>query len=130
MIRIHGVTSDQLKLGLAYISEPVFAGNFNELLRLFHDEELVRLAAFNAIKQALDCGLFSLEKQYFFQNKVKLSSFEQFEAGVLNVTHTDHKLSDDVLATVKEKFLSHESDDGFIFHQPNRVNLLRKSYSG
>lgn len=69
MIKIHGVTADQLKLGLAYISEPVFAGNFNELLRLFHDEELVRLAAFNAIKQALDCGLFSLEKQYF-QNKV------------------------------------------------------------
>ena len=25
--------------GLAYISEPVFAGDFNEILRLFHDEQ-------------------------------------------------------------------------------------------
>ncbi|MBE9561264.1 MAG: class I SAM-dependent methyltransferase, partial [Proteobacteria bacterium] len=34
--------------GVAYISEPIFAGDFNEILRLFHDEEAVRKAAFLA----------------------------------------------------------------------------------
>ena len=28
--------------GKAYLSEPIFEGNFNEVLRLFHDEEKVR----------------------------------------------------------------------------------------
>ena len=28
--------------GFAYISEPIFAGKFNDILRLFHDEEIVR----------------------------------------------------------------------------------------
>ena len=32
--------------GLAYLSEPVFQGNLNEVIRMFHDEEAVRKAAF------------------------------------------------------------------------------------
>ncbi len=32
--------------GLAYISEPVYSGNFNEILSLFNDEKEVREAAF------------------------------------------------------------------------------------
>lgn len=32
--------------GLAYISEPIFACDFNEILRLFHNEQEVREAAF------------------------------------------------------------------------------------
>ena len=39
--------------GMAYISEPVFAGEFNEILRLFHDEQIVREKAFAAIKRAV-----------------------------------------------------------------------------
>jgi ubiquinone/menaquinone biosynthesis C-methylase UbiE len=113
--------------GIAYISEPVFAGDFNDMMRLFHDEESVRLEAFNATVQAVECGLFTSQKQHFFRNKIRFASYQQYEAGVLGVTHTNHTLSDDVLAKVKQKFLSHESDEGFIFYQPNRVNLLRKS---
>jgi len=111
---------------LAYISEPVFAGEFNEVMRIFHDEQEVRLAAFNAIKQAIAENLFYAEAQVFFKNKIKLASFAQYEAAVLDVSHTEHNLSDKVLARVKEKFLSNETEDGFIFYQPNRINLLRK----
>ena len=31
--------------GVAWISEPVFAGDLNEVFRLFHNEQLVRVAA-------------------------------------------------------------------------------------
>jgi ubiquinone/menaquinone biosynthesis C-methylase UbiE len=46
--------------GLAYISEPVYAGDFNEILRLFHDEKEVREAAFAAIQRAVATGHFEL----------------------------------------------------------------------
>ena len=46
--------------GHVYISEPIFDGDFNEVLRLFHDEQKVREAAFGTVKNAVDEGLFEL----------------------------------------------------------------------
>jgi SAM-dependent methyltransferase len=42
LAEVHRVLRPQ---GLLYVSEPVFAGALNEVMRLFHDEELVRAAA-------------------------------------------------------------------------------------
>jgi ubiquinone/menaquinone biosynthesis C-methylase UbiE len=52
--------------GLAYLSEPVYAGEFNEILRLFHDERAVRDAAFAAIQRAVHGGALELVSQTFF----------------------------------------------------------------
>ena len=38
--------------GLLYVSEPVFAGALNEVMRVFHDEEVVRAAALAALHRA------------------------------------------------------------------------------
>ena len=115
--------------GVAYFSEPVFAGDFNEIIRLFHDEEAVRLQAFNALGRAIEEGVLELEEEFFFDTVVKMASFKQFEAGVLNVTFMDHQLDDALLADVKRRFMKHESEKGFIFQVPNRVDLLVKSIS-
>ncbi|XOV87711.1 MAG: class I SAM-dependent methyltransferase [Pseudomonadota bacterium] len=112
--------------GLAYISEPVFAGAFNEVMRVFHDEEVVRQAAFDALVRAVSSGLFVLEHQRFFRNQVRFASWDQYERGILNVTHTEHNLSPAQLAEVKRRFCEHESDAGYVFEIPNRVDLLRK----
>ena len=61
--------------GLAYISEPVFDGPFNEVLRLFHDEKQVRECAFDALKNAVNTNLFELQKQVFFSRP---GAFRQF----------------------------------------------------
>lgn len=113
--------------GVAYFSEPVFAGDFNEIIRLFHDEELVRSQAFDALKRAVDEGLLELKEEFFFDNVVKMASFEQFEAGILNASFMDHQLDDALFADVKRRFLNHESEKGFVFQVPNRVDLLVKS---
>jgi ubiquinone/menaquinone biosynthesis C-methylase UbiE len=113
--------------GLAYFSEPVFAGRFNEIMRLFHDEEQVRILAFEALMRAVDTPQFSLREEYFFKNVIRLKSWEQYQQGILNVTHTDHRLSDDTLAEVKRRFEACASDDGFVFEIPNRVDLLQKA---
>jgi SAM-dependent methyltransferase len=112
--------------GYAYISEPVFAGRFNEIMRVYHDEELVRKAAFDAVGRSVSKGMFRLESEYFFENRIQLESWQQYEKGILNVTHTDHKLSDEQYAEVKQRFIASETEDGFVFDIPNRVDLLRK----
>ena len=51
--------------GLAYISEPVFAGDFNEILRLFHDEQKVREGAFDAVngdEMSAACDVFLIDR--------------------------------------------------------------------
>ncbi len=115
--------------GLAYISEPVFAGSFNEVIRLFHDESSVRLAAFEAVVRAVDGGVLELVEEAFFTSILKLKHFGQFEAGVLGATHTDHDLTSELLKEVREKFESYRGEAGYVFQTPNRVDLLRKPAS-
>lgn len=112
--------------GLVYISEPVFAGDFNEILRLFHDEQKVRQAAFNTIKNAVDKGLFSLVEETFFNSPMQFESFEDFENRLLKATHTEHRLDEKLYNRVKQRFEAHLGDDGAHFLMPIRVDLLRK----
>jgi ubiquinone/menaquinone biosynthesis C-methylase UbiE len=112
--------------GLAYVSEPIFAGEYNEILRLFHNEERVREAAFSALKRAVDSGRFQLVRQIFFQTIVRFADFLQFEENVLKVTHTSHQLSPELYARVRTKFSEHSTDKGATFHTPIRVDLLQK----
>lgn len=112
--------------GLAYISEPVYAGDFNELLRLFHDEKLMREAAFAAIKRAVEGGMLALVEQKFFNTRNHFDSFEQFEQRILKVTHTQHRLSDELYQAVREKFMRNMTPQGADFLTPIRVDLLRK----
>jgi ubiquinone/menaquinone biosynthesis C-methylase UbiE len=113
--------------GTAYISEPVFAGHFNEILKLFHDEQLVREHAFSAVKNAVSSGQFALTAQEFFLQPTHFENFAQMEQQVINVTHTDHRLTDAQLAQVRTRFEQHMTPDGAYFKMPIRVDLLRKN---
>lgn len=112
--------------GIAYISEPIFMGSFNDILRLFHDEQLVREKAFNAIEDSVDSGLFKLVDELFFNTPVSFDSFNDFEDKIIKVTHTRHQLSDETYAAVKQLFMQYLETDGAHFITPMRVDLLRK----
>jgi len=112
--------------GLLYISEPIFAGAFNEILRLFHDEQKVREAAFNTVKKAVDEGLFTLVDEVFFNAPMVFESFASFENKIIGATHTEHRLDDELYATVKQAFQQHLGDDGAHFLMPIRVDLLQR----
>ncbi len=112
--------------GLAWISEPVFAGELNEVFRLFHDEKVVREAAFAAIRKAVAAGCLSLEKQLFFNTRSFFESFAQFDQRMIQVTHTNHQLASELYRQVKEKFESCLTPEGATFLNPQRVDLLRK----
>jgi ubiquinone/menaquinone biosynthesis C-methylase UbiE len=113
--------------GVAYISEPIYAGDFNDILRLFHDERAVREAAFAAEMRAVSSSQLSLVTQHFFQQPMHFESFGQYEDQVLKVTHTDHTLSPDIYEEVRMKFNQHMADNGVDFHMPIRVDLLIKN---
>ena len=112
--------------GLAYISEPVFEGEFNEIMRLFHDEKEVRLAAFEAIKRSVNSGFFNLEEERFFYTPKEYKDFEAFEERILKATHVKHELSQELYGKVKELFMTHMTDDGAQLPISIRVDLLRK----
>lgn len=112
--------------GLAYISEPVYAGDFNEIMSLFNDEKRVREAAFNAVMRVLESGEFELVDEIFFESPGRFASWEEFEDRMLKVTHTQHEIDDDLYRRIKEAFMCHMTPDGAFFKKPSRVDLLRK----
>lgn len=111
--------------GLAYISEPVYAGDFNEILRLFHDEREVREAAFATVSQAARSEQFELLAQKFFLSPMHFDDFAQFEERILKATHTDHRLSPELYEEVRSRFGKHMTAGGADFQMPMRVDLLR-----
>ncbi len=112
--------------GLAYISEPVYAGDFNEVLRLFHDEKAVREAAFSAVRNAVEEGTLELVGQHFFNTPMAFADFAEFEQKVIGVTHTEHRLPAERLRKVKDKFTQFQGEEGASFVLPIRVDLLRR----
>jgi len=112
--------------GIAYISEPVFDGDFNEVIRLFHDEEIVRKAAFKAVKNSIDKGLFNLQEQIFFNAPRHYNNFGDFENRLIKVTHTNHSLPEQLLEQVQKQFNKHMTKSGADFLTPVRVDILKK----
>lgn len=112
--------------GLAYISEPIFAGDFNEILRLFHDEEKVREAAFSTLKKAVGEGLFNLVEETFFNSPIRYENFSEFENDTIKATHSNHSLDENLHDRVKQRFEQHVGDDGAHFLMPMRVDLLQR----
>jgi ubiquinone/menaquinone biosynthesis C-methylase UbiE len=113
--------------GVAYISEPVYSGNFNEVLKLFHDEKAVREVAFAAETRAVASGQLVLVMQKFFLQPTRFADFNEYEAQVIKVTHTAHKLSAETLDKVRAKFNEYMTRDGATFHMPIRVDVMRKA---
>ena len=113
--------------GIAYIAEPVFGGALNEILRIFHDEEQVRLAAFAAVKNAVAKGGMELVTEKFFFVPLRLADFAAFEAQFINVTHTQHNVSRAQMDMIQKKFAQHMTPQGATFKTPMRADVLRKT---
>lgn len=112
--------------GIAYISEPIFGGELNAVVRRFHDEEKVRQAAFDAMKRAVDSNKFTLLDEIFFRTTVKFADFGEFEERKINVSFTKHSLDETLKRQVKDEFESHMTPEGASFEIPMRVDLLKK----
>lgn len=113
--------------GLAFIAEPIYAGDFNSILKLFNDEQEVRAEAFAAIQAAVNSGKFKLVEQVFFDTVVRFQGFADYEARILGATHLDMEIDPGLREKIKAAFEAFVDTDGIAkFLAPTRVDLLQR----
>ncbi|HMY98746.1 MAG TPA: class I SAM-dependent methyltransferase [Burkholderiaceae bacterium] len=115
--------------GWLYVSEPVFDGLSNEVIRLFNDEGLVRREAYQALMRALAGGGWQMVTERFFEMPTRYRDFADFAARMIDVTYAERRLDESIRDEVIRRFerLGRRGDDGFVhFTRPMRINLLRR----
>lgn len=116
--------------GWLYVSEPVYAGEFNELVKRFHDEGEVRAAAYAALKRAAERGVLSWGKEIVFDTPLHFRDYEDFDRRIVQATHSDHALSQDLARQVREHFQRHVGEGGARFVRQMRINLMFRPKRG
>jgi ubiquinone/menaquinone biosynthesis C-methylase UbiE len=112
--------------GHLYVSEPVFDGAFNEVIRTFNDEGVVRAAAQAALDAALRGGGWEQVAERRFAMPVRYSDFAEFEQRMMRPTFADHRIDEAKLAAARAAFEPHCGPDGARFMRPMHVRLLRR----
>ena len=112
---------------LAYISEPLFQGDQNYLISLFHDEQQVRQDAFYAIEDFVQSGQIKLFQEIFFQSETNYASFEDFEKKQMNLTYNDDSINNKLHEKIRSEYLRFANEEGKAnFLKPFRVDILQK----
>lgn len=112
--------------GWLYVSEPVYAGEFNEIVKLFHDEGEVRAAAYAALKRAAESGVLRWEREIVFDTPLDFRDFDDFIERIVRVTHSDIHPDLVVMREVRSRFERFQTPGGAHFVRQMRVNILRK----
>jgi SAM-dependent methyltransferase len=110
--------------GVLFLSEPVYAGALNDVIKIFHDEGEVRAAAIRAIDQALSAGRFALQRHVDFQSPVAFSDFEDFRTRIMNVTHSHFVFTPERVSRIQQAYALHQAPGGARFMRPVRVDVL------
>jgi SAM-dependent methyltransferase len=113
--------------GHLYVSEPVYAGDLNTIIRHFNDEGFVRAAAQHALDQALQGSDWTQVAERRFDVPVHFRDFADFEQRMMRPTYADHQLDETKIAAVRSAFEPHCSADGARFTRPMHVRLLKRS---
>ena len=109
-----------------FVSEPIFGGAMNEVVRLYNDEEWVRAAAQSALDAALTTGVWEQVTERCFATPVHFADFADFEQRMMRPTYADHQLDDAVIAAVRAVFEPLCPAGGANFTRPMRVRLLQR----
>ena len=112
--------------GRLYVSEPVYAGALNDVIRLFNEERVVRAAAQAALDGALATGRWEQMAERRFELPAHYADFADFERQSIGVTFADRHLDAAQLAAVRAAFEAHMGPDGADFTRPMHVRLLRR----
>jgi ubiquinone/menaquinone biosynthesis C-methylase UbiE len=112
--------------GLLYVSEPVFAGELNEINRLFNDEEYVRLQAQQSLDRAVTTGRWTPHAEVRFNMPVHFKDVDDYMRRMLDVTFADRSFGDTMRQQFRERFAPHMTSTGAKFARPMHVRVLRK----
>ena len=113
--------------GLLYVSEPVFAGELNEISRLFNDEEFVRTQAQQALDRALASGNWTTHAEVRFNMPAHFKDVDDYMRRMLDVTFAERSFEEAMRAQIRERFAPHMTASGANFARPMYVRVLRKT---
>jgi SAM-dependent methyltransferase len=113
--------------GWFYVSEPIYGGALNQIVRLYNDEGVVRAAAQAALDRALATGKdWEAATERRFAQPVHFADWSEFDRRMLYPSFADHQITPALQARVKAAFELHCGPDGARFVRPMHVRLLRR----
>jgi SAM-dependent methyltransferase len=113
--------------GWFYVSEPIFGGALNQIVRLYNDENTVRRAAQDALDRALAAGTqWEAVGERRFAQPAHFKDRAEFEQRMLYPSFADHHITLALVARVRAAFDPHCGPDGAHFVRPMHVRLLRR----
>ncbi len=112
--------------GWAYFSEPAYAGPLNDIIKLFHDEGVVRAAAYDALRLAGREGVLHPVSEHWFEMPARYASYDDFVAKHVETTHSEKSYPPEVAAEVRRRLEARMTPTGAHFMRPMRINLMRR----
>jgi SAM-dependent methyltransferase len=113
--------------GWLYVSEPVYCGPFNEVVKIFNDEGVVRAAAQRALDAAITGGGWRQEAERRFETPVRFADFADFERRMMHPTFAERHVDAAMLEATRAAFAPHAGPQGAHFSRPMHVRLLRRT---
>jgi SAM-dependent methyltransferase len=116
--------------GWLYVSEPVYAGQLNDIVRLYNDEGLVREAAQRALDVSAQGGQWRAQREWRFVQPVHFADVLDFEKRMLQ--DALRKLPDEparqqLRAAVQAAYRPHQQTDGAHFVRPMHARALQRA---
>jgi len=113
--------------GWFYVSEPIYGGALNQIVRLYNDEGTVRAAAQAALDRALAAGThWTAAAERRFAQPVRFKDWPEFAQRMLYPSFADHGITPSLEARVRAAFEPHVGPEGAQFMRPMHVRLLRR----
>lgn len=114
--------------GHLYVSEPIYGGALNEIVRLYNDEGLVRAVAQAALDRlAVSADVWQQVEERRFATRVSWSDFDEFEKRMMRPTFADHQLDAEKVQLVREAFAKRVQAFGNEFVRPMHVRVFRRT---
>jgi len=113
--------------GWLYVSEPVYDGALNDVVKLYNDEGVVRAAAQAAVDRALQTPLWAGQTEHWFAQPVRYLDFADFEARMMRPTFVDLQIDARITDAVCDAYTPHQGPDGASFTRPMHIRLLRRA---
>lgn len=111
--------------GLLYVSEPLAEGPLFQTTRLIEDETEVRAIAYRVLQAVPG---FTALREIRYTNTTRHGSFERFRQRMVAIDAERARRVGEVEADLRARFEANgtQTDKGWCFDQPMRVNLLRR----
>lgn len=125
--------------GWLYVSEPVYDGPLNDVVRLYNDEGQVRAAAQHALDRALDGAqrgaqdgetrrpAWTALAEQRFETPATFAGIDDFERRMMYPTFADHRIDETLRQRVHAALRPHLRPDGLHFVRPMHVRVLQRA---